>query len=483
MVRVVLCGTHPSKFNGYSKVMFELSKRLCNYKDIELFIYGFQNFHKNSEHIMERSLPKNVQIFDAYENENPKNKGFGENTIIDYLLKINPDIIIIYNDILIINMLIKQIKKIKDIKFKIIPYIDIVYKNENQELLKNINNNCDGGIMFTDYWKNQMIHTNKFDKPLWVLEHGFNKSQYFKIPQFIARKYYNISEDTFVILNLNRNQPRKRWDICIIAYVKFISKHLDDNIKLMISTETKGSWNLLELIKNEAKKYGIIDKIQDKFTFIQLPQKMSDYDINVMYNVADVGLNTCDGEGFGLCNFEQAGIGIPQIVPYVGGFRDFFNDSNSLLIKPKFSLYSDNVVSGELEICDINDYVAALEMYYSDRELLRKHGAAAREQILKNYDWDQKSEKLHEIIQQVCCSNSVEDDCNNIDINDLIKEKMMNFKKSKIYTKSNRFETEDIAPETLETLQIINVPMFEKNDDNLLTTNDAIIEGILAKLT
>jgi len=30
------------------------------------------------------------------------------------------------------------------------------------------------------------------------------------------------------------------------------------------------------------------------------------------YIIADIGINTCDGEGFGLCNFEQAGIGIPS---------------------------------------------------------------------------------------------------------------------------------------------------------------------------
>ena len=194
MVRVVLCGTHPSQFNGYSKVMFELSSALIKYNDIELFIYGFQNFYKNNEHITERLLPKNVQIFDAYENENPKNKGFGENLIIDYLLKINPDIVIIYNDILIIDMFIKQIRKIKDIKFKIIPYIDIVYKNEKQELLKNIDMNCDGGIMFTDYWKNNIIQSNNFKKPLWVLEHGFNSTGRGKNPGVFFGQYRKPAE-------------------------------------------------------------------------------------------------------------------------------------------------------------------------------------------------------------------------------------------------------------------------------------------------
>jgi hypothetical protein len=54
-----------------------------------------------------------------------------------------------------------------------------------------------------------------------------------------------------------------------------------------------------------------------------------DEDINMFYNAADVGINTADGEGSGLCNFEQMGVGVPQVVPDIGGFR-----SSAFLITP-----------------------------------------------------------------------------------------------------------------------------------------------------
>lgn len=45
---------------------------------------------------------------------------------------------------------------------------------------------------------------------------------------------------------------------------------------------------------------------KDNLIFIgNRAQRMSDFDVNVLYNVADVGINSADGEGFGLCNFEQ----------------------------------------------------------------------------------------------------------------------------------------------------------------------------------
>ena len=41
--RILWCGTHPIQSNGYSRVMYYISKYLGKYKDIELKIYGFKN--------------------------------------------------------------------------------------------------------------------------------------------------------------------------------------------------------------------------------------------------------------------------------------------------------------------------------------------------------------------------------------------------------------------------------------------------------
>lgn len=398
--KVLLCGTHPYQFNGYSKVVYELSKELAKYDDIKLYIWGFQNFYDDKDHIKERELSPNVEIYDAYKNEEPKNKGFGEKNFVDYVKELVPDIVIVYNDLIVISTLLKNISGIEGRKFKVIPYIDIVYKNEKQALIEFICSNSDGGIAFTDHWKKCLIEQN-FNKPLWTVEHGFNKSQYFPIPKHIARKYFDLNQDDFIILNLNRNQPRKRWDHCIMAYVKFISKHINEKIKLLVMTTIEGSWNIAELLKYEGLKYGLsIEQLKNHFIFIQNPQKLRDYDINIMYNAANIGFNTCDGEGFGLCNFEQAGVGVPQVVPELGGFKDFFNENNSIMVKPVTSIYGDtskDAVGGEMELCSIDDYVSALERYYGDRDLIVSHGKQARLDVVK-YTWEDKAKKFHEAI-------------------------------------------------------------------------------------
>ena len=97
--RVMLCGTYPiGTSNGYSKVVYYISKYLGNYDDIELTIYGFQNVDNTNGKDIRNDIPSSVKLHDAFASENPSRSGFGEKEIGDFI-KSNPqDIIIIFND-------------------------------------------------------------------------------------------------------------------------------------------------------------------------------------------------------------------------------------------------------------------------------------------------------------------------------------------------------------------------------------------------
>lgn len=482
MKKVILCGTHPAQYNGYSKVMFELSKYLAECSDIKLYIFGFQNFYDNHEHKIERKLPENVSVFDVYANENPKNKGFGEKIIVDYIQDVNPDIVIIYNDLVVINSLIEQIKTIPERTFKLIPYIDIVYKNEKNALIKNIDNICDGGIMFTKYWEN-VIKYQGFKKPTYVLEHGFNTDNFYPVPKQLCRKFFNIKNEDFIIVNLNRNQPRKRWDLCLMSYIKFISKHLDEPIRLLIATSMHGGWDLSDLIISECRKYEIsIEELKKHLIILQNPQQISDFDINIMYNLGDIGINTCDGEGFGLCNFEQAGVGVPQIVPNIGGFKDFFvKGRNSLMIDPKWSYYCDHsrdFVAGEAEICDIDDFVDAMEFYYTNRDVIIEHGQAARENIVTNYKWWSKGKQFYDIILEETKHLNVNtpNTSTSLELNDVDDNELINQKSEKL--ELNDVDINELINQKSEKVELNDVDVNELIKQKSSAYEDLeIIEG------
>jgi glycosyltransferase involved in cell wall biosynthesis len=399
--RILLFATYPTSSNGYSKVAYELAKHLSTKKDVSLTYYGFQNFQRNPVHDKERTLPDNVQIYDAFANEKNKQVGFGFEEITDFVTLNKPDVCIIYNDMVVISNVIEQLKKIQNRKFKIMTYVDQVYLCQKKEFINRLNQDSDHVICFSKYWE-KCIKDQGLTKPTSVLEHGFNPMMHYPIPKKLARLHFNLKPDDFIICNLNRNQPRKRLDIMIMAFAEVVSRHLGEPIKLLIGTAPTGTWNLIEIYERELKLRDIsLEDGLKHLIFIDNPQSLTDQDINILYNVSDVGLNTAMGEGWGLCNFEAGAVGVPQIVPEIGGFLDFYSKECATLIKPKIHIYTDMTTDGCpgcAQICDPLDFADAIDRYYADDDLRKEHGEEARKRILTNYKWSNIGEKLYDQI-------------------------------------------------------------------------------------
>jgi glycosyltransferase involved in cell wall biosynthesis len=125
--------------------------------------------------------------------------------------------------------------------------------------------------------------------------------------------------------------------------------------------------------------------------------------INELYCMSDVGITAAEGEGFGLCQFEAMGVGIPQVVPNIGGFKDFCTKENSMLVEPKWRAYlpfAASSVGGISEIIEPKDLAKAAENYVFDSELREKHGKAARETVLK-YKWEDEMKTLEKVIETI----------------------------------------------------------------------------------
>jgi len=421
--RIMWCGTHPIQSNGYSRVMYYIGKYLSKYKEIELTIYGFQNFNiLGGQEVLRGDIPKNVIIHDAYASEDPKRSGFGEKEIGGYIKKHPQDIIIIFNDSIITTSLtatiINECGNYRN-KFKLISYMDQVYRYQKKEYIQLLNTFYDGIIAFTPYWKEVAYKLGiRKTMPIYVFPHGFDHKLYYPIEQKIARLYYNYDDNDFMILNLNRNQPRKRWDTTIIAWIEFVERHYNVNvtkkitkadckinkhtsrpIKLVIGTMVDGYWDLSNVIENEVKFRDVpLDYVTNTIITVQAPQQLSDRDINILYNACDVGLNTADGEGFGLCGFEGLALGKAQVSSYVGGMREFLNENIALIVKPKINMYLDNKstgIGGIAELTDPHDYAEAFWKYFSSPDLVEKHGYKGRQHILTNYKWENMIDYLY----------------------------------------------------------------------------------------
>ena len=421
--RILWAGTHILQSNGYSRVMYYITKYLGNYEDIELTIYGFQNFNTcEFQKNLRNEINPSVVIYDAYANENPKRNGFGEKEIGDYIKKHPQDIIIIFNDAMVTSALTADIvNNCWDQKknFKLISYMDQVYIYQKQDYINLLNTYYDAIIAFTPYWKEIAYKLGiKKDMEIYVFPHGFDHNLYYPIDKNVARLYYNYDNNDFMVLNLNRNQPRKRWDTTMMAWAEFVDRHYQVNvlkksnlggnkhtsrpIKLIIGTDMNSHWDLLDVFVHYLKNFEVpIEYALKTLIPLKSPQQLSDRDINILYTFCDVGLNTADGEGFGLCGFEGLAVGRAQVSSYVGGMREFLNDNISILIRPKVNIYLDNKsngIGGVAEICEPKDFADAFWKYFSNPELMNKHATRGRQHILTNYRWENMVEHLYKNI-------------------------------------------------------------------------------------
>jgi len=120
--------------------------------------------------------------------------------------------------------------------------------------------------------------------------------------------------------------------------------------------------------------------------------------------LSDVGITAAEGEGFGLCQFEAMGVGIPQVVPWIGGFRDFCeHGKNCQTVKPKYRSYlalGQSSVGGMAELVDAHDLMLAAEEYVMDSDMRASHGVKARETVLQ-YSWTKEVAGLERVIQTI----------------------------------------------------------------------------------
>jgi glycosyltransferase involved in cell wall biosynthesis len=319
-MKVLFVSTHTDQQTGYAKVAFNLLKELSSLP-IQLFHFGFQR------HTAFRREKLPIKQYDAQANEEPKEQGFGFNVFNEYLDLVNPDIIIIYNDTLVIN---KFLSLIPETKAKIYIYLDQVYK---YTALGDIPKRADKLFVFSPNWKVPLPTDSK--TTIHILPHAPDSSVKSLSKDEITKQkeLLNLQNKT-IFLNINRNSNRKRLDLTLQAFKLYHHENPDSHL-ILVTTES-GFYNIQTIVA--------IEEIPtSSLTFINTEKTpLTDAHINLLYNIADYGINTADGEGFGLSTLEHASLGNPQLTLNIGAFPDYLTHTDSALITPSLRTYIHN---------------------------------------------------------------------------------------------------------------------------------------------
>lgn len=260
-------------------------------------------------------------------------------------------------------------------------------------------------VLYTEYGRSEIdkslasvrSQVPDFNFPkLEVIPHGVDTRRFYplgdddggEIPsrRIAARRALKFDDEehlgAFIVLNANRNMPRKRIDVTMQGFAQF-AQGKPANVKLYLHMATEDSgWNVLIL----AKRYGIYDRLVMSRADNARPQ-FSDEQLNLLYNACDVGLTTTTGEGWGMVSFEHAATRAAQIVPRHTSLAELWADAAEF-VEPSVRLtYPGNLT--EAHIVAPEAVAAALQRLYTDRARRDSLAEAAYNNATRReFTWD-----------------------------------------------------------------------------------------------
>ena len=161
-------------------------------------------------------------------------------------------------------------------------------------------------------------------KPLedWQVDyvpHGINPDIYkpTEVPEDFRKQVLGDKDYKFVLFWMNRNIKRKQPSDVIWAFKQFkdgLPKKDQDKVCLIMHTAPvdQNGTNLIEVQKRIAPDCDI------KFSTDRISQQQ----LNYLYNLSDCTINIAGNEGFGLVTAESVMAGTPIIVNVTGGLQD-----------------------------------------------------------------------------------------------------------------------------------------------------------------
>jgi glycosyltransferase involved in cell wall biosynthesis len=222
-----------------------------------------------------------------------------------------------------------------------------------------------------------------------------------RVKEFASRSFGdNYDPNKFVFFWNNRNARRKQSGTLIYWYAKFLEKVGKENAVLIMHTDTKDQHGQdLELIVSE------LGLTNGEVLFSR--QKVDPETLAVMYNIADCTINISDAEGFGLATLESLACETPIIVNMTGGLQEQVTDGENWFgigLEP-----TSKAIIGSQDIPWIYEdrlsedvVVAALEKMYNMKEEDRRAlGAAGRQHVIENYNFNDFSKQWDEIFTMV----------------------------------------------------------------------------------
>ena len=295
--------------------------------------------------------------------------GFGR--IIWMCDRVKPDVIVFQNDGWNLPLYTSLLHEKVDGEFRFPDYAKIPLVGVVAVDGKNFRKRWLDGFSYAIFWTEFGLNEARlagYDGPAAVIPLGVDTNAFKpmkKVEARITRGLPTEFDNAFIVGNVNRNQPRKRWDLTIRYFANWIKDYHIPNAFLFLHCAPTGDPGID--VKQMAEYYGIESKVilVEPPPFHALPEEM----IRYTYCCFDVQISTTGGEGFGFTTFEGMACGIPQIVTRWSSLEELVMDvaitvpCTSTALNPIMAPL--NIIHG---VPDERVFIEALNELYENKE-------------------------------------------------------------------------------------------------------------------
>jgi D-inositol-3-phosphate glycosyltransferase len=303
----------------------------------------------------------------------PGGDAFGIGRLIWMCDVVKPDAIVIQQDGWNLPFYTDQLARFKEYAtIPVIAFVAVDGKNFRKEWLRGVSL----AIFWTEFALNEARESG-YEGSGMVIPLGVDTDVFYPEDRKEARQRLRLPPEVynaFIVGNVNRNQPRKRWDLTVKYFAEWIKSKEIRDAYLFLHTAPTGDTGVD--VKQLTVYYGIADRIM----LVQPPTWYGapDEHMRNTYNAFDVQVTTTQGEGFGLTTFEGMACGVPQIVPDWSALGDLCKDAawmvpcTSTAIGPPYV----NVIGG---VPDQAKFTQALDSLYRNAHYRERNSKAAIE--------------------------------------------------------------------------------------------------------
>lgn len=267
---------------------------------------------------------------------------YGRQRLLDLMGSGRYDVVYMIQDTFVIEPIMGEIKKTQEALkerqmnvFKTVFYfpVDAQLKKSWVEAVAQ----ADFPVVYTEFGKGEVLrHVPELADRLQVIYHGNNPDNFFPIQDkedvkaFRHEFFRGQADDRFLMVNVNRNQPRKDIARSLMILKELWDRGRNPLLYLHMQYEDSGG-NIFTMAEQMGlgKEYEFFLPSPKVFT---ANQGMPIEDVNRIYNAADLVISTTLGEGWGLSATEAMATKTPLLIPNNTSFSEIGASNRAALV-------------------------------------------------------------------------------------------------------------------------------------------------------